>query len=277
MELRNYDRLEKSIIKFYELKNDNAIEWIEDRMVWFGAGEGREGYVQVWCDGRKYATITPQIRKRDFPNITADFYGNQERKRQNRIAIEHMIKSSRQGVGVIGLEFSIPEKWTQSIKNSEINMKKKPEVDFLIVDVRDAKKPIIYLTEYKCSFRAAHSSAPHKNDIIGHGSDMSIMKRYFADVIKSASNVSYKLYCEYASGLNADSGKIDSEVNFTNAEIRIAFLFTHIACQASLKQKKVIMEDLKSLGDEDIVVWNFEDEDSVDFSVSPIEKTLFHF
>ena len=239
-ELRAYDRLKKSMDRMEELKREGNLPW-HDGLLWFFA----DGYISVWSRGQRYATVTPQKQKPIIKPLSEIQGGNVERRQQQSIALRYL--PSRENpleLCVLGVEFSIPKRLVPE----------KPETDLLVVD-RVGK--IIYLTEYKCNYNAVMQG---KASLRKHYRDMKYIADHFADEVRDDCAVCYRLYTQ-----------AEETPDFSDYQIRIAFLFTDINRCVSARAVDGLNTLLDEVGREDsqVLIWNFSDPASVDFSQLP--------
>ncbi len=239
-ELRTYDRLKKSMDRMKELKREGTLPW-HDGLLWFFA----DGYISVWSRGQRYATVTPQKRN---PIVTAlsEIQGrNVERRKQQSIALRYIpTRENPLELCVLGVEFSIPKRMVIE----------KPETDLLVVD---RARKIIYLTEYKCNYNAVTQG---KATLRKHYRDMKYIADHFSDELRDDCAVCYRLYTQ-----------AEEMPDFSDYQVRIAFLFTDMNQCVSAKQVGRLNALLDEVGKEDsqVLIWDFPVPASVDFSQLP--------
>ena len=234
-ELRRYDRLKQSMERMEELKRQGILPW-QDELLWFFA----EGCISVWCRGQRYARVTPQKRKPIVTALSEIRGSNTERRQQHSIALRYI--PSRENpleLCVLGVEFSIPKRMV---------------TDLLVVD---RARKIIYLTEYKCNYDAA---AKGKASLRKHYHDMKYIADHFSDEVRDDCAVCYRLYTQ-----------AEETPDFSDYQIRIAFLFTNINRCVSAGEADGLNTLLDEVGKEDpqVLLWDFSDPASVDFSRQP--------
>ena len=234
-ELRRYDRLKQSMERMEELKRQGILPW-QDELLWFFA----EGCISVWCRGQRYARVTPQKRKPIVTALSEIRGSNTERRQQHSIALRYI--PSRENpleLCVLGVEFSIPKRMVP---------------DLLVVD---RARKIIYLTEYKCNYDAA---AKGKASLRKHYHDMKYIADHFSDEVRDDCAVCYRLYTQ-----------AEETPDFSDYQIRIAFLFTNINRCVSAGEADGLNTLLDEVGKEDpqVLLWDFSDPASVDFSRQP--------
>lgn len=239
-ELRTYDRLKKSMDRMEELKRQGTLPW-HDGLLWFFA----DGYISVWSRGQRYATVTPQKREPIVTPLSEIRGSNTERRQQQSIALRYL--PSRENPlerCVLGVEFSIPKRMVPE----------KPETDLLVVD-RAGK--IIYLTEYKCNYDAATNE---KASLRKHYRDMKYIADHYSGEVRDDCAVCYRLYTQ-----------AEETPDFSDYQIRIAFLFTNMNRCVSTKKVDRLNTLLDEVGREDpqVLIWDFPAPASVDFSQPP--------
>ncbi len=175
----------------------------------------------------------------DIRKIVESGKGNQVERKNQQIIAHNNRKST--DFHVLGLEFAIPE---------EIAGSSKPEFDYLAVDT--AKKHI-YLIEYKCTYDAAVNST---SNLIKHYYDMKKIKEHTDLIINTVENLWH---------LDKENMK-----SFSDYKIVPAFLFTDFNKFAPGEKHRIngILNELKN--DHEIVIWDFSEAESVDFSKDPI-------
>lgn len=219
-ELRRYDRLKQSMERMEELKRQGILPW-QDELLWFFA----EGCISVWCRGQRYARVTPQKRKPIVTALSEIRGSNTERRQQHSIALRYI--PSRENpleLCVLGVEFSIPKRMVPG----------KPETDLLVVD---RARKIIYLTEYKCNYDAATKG---KASLRKHYHDMKYIADHFSDEVRDDCAVCYRLYTQ-----------AEETPDFSDYQIRIAFLFTNINRCVSAGEADGLNTLLDEVGKED--------------------------
>jgi len=162
-----------------------------------------------------------------------------ERKNQQSIAWENRMLED---FHILDLEFAIPQ---------EIAGSSKPEFDYLAVDT---SKKVIYLIEYKCKYKSATVG---KSNLIKHYEDMKKIKEHTSLIINTVADLW---------NLEKESIKI-----FSDYKIVPAFLFTDFNKFTQGEKNKInnILNGIKK-EDYEIVIWDFPEAKSVDFSKEPI-------
>lgn len=176
----------------------------------------------------------------DIRKIVKSGKGNQvERINQQEIA---QINRKLNDFQILGLEFAVPQEIIAS----------KPEFDYIAVDT--AKKHI-YLIEYKCTYNAAIKAS---SNLEKHYQDMKSLSNH-EELIKNTIEDLWKL-------------EKHSEKSFSDYKIIPAFLFTNFDYEFRTPTRKEKLNALinKMKQDSEIVVWNFDKPDDVDFSKYPI-------
>ncbi len=176
----------------------------------------------------------------DIRKIVKSGKGNQvERINQQEIAQKNRKLNDFQ---ILGLEFAVPQEIIAS----------KPEFDYIAVDTA---KNHIYLIEYKCTYKATIESPSN-------------LEKHYLDM-KSLSS-----HEELIKNTIADLWKLEkhSEKSFFDYKIIPSFLFTNFDYEFRTPTRKEKLNALinKMKQDTEIVVWNFDKPDDVDFSKDPI-------
>lgn len=175
----------------------------------------------------------------DIMKIVDSGKGKQlERENQQEIAKNN---KKLEDFHILCLEFAIPEKIIEC----------KPEFDYLAVDT--AKK-IIYLIEYKCTYSATVLSS---SNLMKHYSDMKEIGKHSELIINTVENL-----------WHLEKGELK---NFSEYRIIPAFLFTNFN-EFTPTQKRNInnyLNDMKNDSEAEIIIWNFDKPEKVNFSDEP--------